>query len=285
MEESMGSGAAAIVVGCLDAVALTPARRLALAAGAHRTPALMVTSARTAAMASTSARWRIATAPSAPHPFDPAAPGDPRFALTLERCRGTAVSALSPSSLVEWSYDARCFRVAAGMAVVVDAPASGHSLPLLSAPATLTALARVGPIAATLTRIARRLRDPARTAVWIVTRAEELPVAETIELHRELDGRLALPVARPIVNGVPNRRFSAHDAALLETLGAPASDPLLFAAALTIARRREATAQLRVLRRALPHPPVRLPLLHEEDDGHTLERLTREIAGATGLVA
>jgi protein ImuA len=116
MEESMGSGAAAIVVGCLDAVALTPARRLALAAGAHRTPALMVTSARTAAMASTSARWRIATAPSAPHPFDPAAPGDPRFALTLERCRGAAVSALSSSSLVEWSYDARCFRVAAGLA-------------------------------------------------------------------------------------------------------------------------------------------------------------------------
>jgi protein ImuA len=116
MEESMGSGAAAIVIGCLDAVALTPARRLALAAGAHHTPALMVTSARTAAMAATFARWRIATAPSAPHPFDPAAPGDPRFALTLERCRGAAVSALSSSSLVEWSYDARCFRVAAGLA-------------------------------------------------------------------------------------------------------------------------------------------------------------------------
>src|SRR5262249_43807839 len=34
--------------------------------------------------------------------------------------------------------------------VIVDAPASGHSLPLLSAPRTLGALARVGPVAETL---------------------------------------------------------------------------------------------------------------------------------------
>lgn len=120
MEESIGSEAAAIVIGCLDEVALTPARRLALGAAAHHTPALVVTAARSATMAATFARWRIAAAPSAPHPFDPAAPGDPRFTLTLERCRGTALGALPPSSLVEWSHDtsqdAYRFRVAAGMA-------------------------------------------------------------------------------------------------------------------------------------------------------------------------
>jgi anion-transporting ArsA/GET3 family ATPase len=199
-----------------------------------------------------------------------AAPGLPEY-LVLQR-------------LHTWLDERRLGRVRWQL-VVVDAPASGHSLPLLSAPATLTALARVGPIAATLTRIARRLRDPARTAVWIVTRAEELPVAETIELHRDLVETLGLPVAAPIVNALPARRFSARDAALLEALAPPTSDPLLFAAALTIARRREATAQLRVLRRALPHPAVRLPLVHDEDDGAALDRLTRDIADATGLVA
>ncbi len=116
MEESLGSGAAGIVIGCLDEVGLTPARRLALAAAAHRTPALMITAARSAAAAATFARWRIAAAPSAPHPFDPGAPGDPRFKLTLERCRGTALGALLPSSVVEWNRDAYRFRVAAGMA-------------------------------------------------------------------------------------------------------------------------------------------------------------------------
>jgi protein ImuA len=116
MEESIGSAAAAIVVGSLDTVALTPARRLALAAATHRTPALLVTAARSAAMAAAFARWRIAHRPSAPHLFDPAAPGDPRFALMLERCRGTAAGAALRSSVVEWSYDAHRFRMAAGMA-------------------------------------------------------------------------------------------------------------------------------------------------------------------------
>lgn len=124
MEESLGSGAAAIVIGCLDEVALTPARRLALAAAKHRTPALMITAARSAAAAATSARWRIAAAPSASHPFDPAAPGDPRFKLTLERCRGTALGVMSPSSVVEWNHDAYRFSVVAGMADRAPAKAS-----------------------------------------------------------------------------------------------------------------------------------------------------------------
>jgi len=116
MEESIGSAAAAIVIGCLDGVALTPARRLALAAAAHRTPVLLVTAARAPAMPATFARWRIATAPSAPHLFDAVAPGEPRFRLTLERCRGVAAGAVLPSSVVEWSHVAHRFRVAAGMA-------------------------------------------------------------------------------------------------------------------------------------------------------------------------
>jgi hypothetical protein len=116
MEESLGSGAAAIVVGCVDAVALTPARRLALAAQAHRTPGLLVTAARSAVTPATFARWRIAGCPSAPHPFDPAASGAPRFAMTLERCRGTAADVAPLFRTVEWSHEAYRFGVVAGVA-------------------------------------------------------------------------------------------------------------------------------------------------------------------------
>ncbi len=116
MEESLGSGAAAIVIGCLDDVALTPARRLALAAQAQRTPGLLVTAARSAVTPATFARWRITGCPSAPHPFDPVAPGAPRFAITLERCRGTSVDVAQPSSIVEWNHDAHRFGVASSMA-------------------------------------------------------------------------------------------------------------------------------------------------------------------------
>ncbi|MEO8651441.1 MAG: hypothetical protein ABI391_03995 [Hyphomicrobiaceae bacterium] len=116
MEECLGSGAAAIVVGCVDAIALTPARRLALAAQAHRTPGLLVTAARSVVTPATFARWRIAGCPSAPHPFDPAAPGAPRFAMTLERCRGTAADVAPLSRTVEWTHEAHRFGVVAGVA-------------------------------------------------------------------------------------------------------------------------------------------------------------------------
>jgi protein ImuA len=116
MEESLGSGAAAIVVGCVDAVALTPARRLALAAQAHRTPGLLVTAARSAVTPATFARWRIAGCPSAPHPFDPVAPGAARFAMTLERCRGTAADVAPLFRTVEWSHETYRFGVVAGVA-------------------------------------------------------------------------------------------------------------------------------------------------------------------------
>ena len=116
MEESLGSGAAAIVVGCVDAVALTPARRLALATQAHRTPGLLVTAARSVVTPATFARWRIAGCPSAPHPFDSAAPGAPRFSMTLERCRGTAADVAPLFRTVEWTHEAHRFGVVAGMA-------------------------------------------------------------------------------------------------------------------------------------------------------------------------
>jgi len=116
MEESLGSGAAAIVVGCVDAVALTPARRLALAAQAHRTPGLLVTAARSVVTPATFARWRIGGCPSAPHLFDPAAPGAARFAITLERCRGTAADVAPLFRTVEWTHEAHRFSVVADVA-------------------------------------------------------------------------------------------------------------------------------------------------------------------------
>src|SRR5436309_5821006 len=79
--------------------------------------------------------------------------------------------------------------------VVVDAPASGHSLPLLAAPRTLGSLARLGPIGGMLERIDRLLADPERSLVCVVTTPEELAVRETVELCREIGTQLRLPLA------------------------------------------------------------------------------------------
>ncbi len=115
MEEGLKSGAVSLVIGCLDEAALTPARRLSLAAQERATPCLLITNARTPAAAATATRWRIGPEPSAPHPFDPRAPGPLRWGISLERCRGLNVSAETRFSL-DWCHDAFCFRMVAAVA-------------------------------------------------------------------------------------------------------------------------------------------------------------------------
>ena len=106
-----------------------------------------------------------------------AAPGLPEF-LVLHKLHGW----LDARRLGRPVYDL----------VVVDAPASGHSLPLLAAPRTLGALARLGPDrASSCARIERHAAPTRRTTlVCLVTTPEELAVRETIELHRELAATL-----------------------------------------------------------------------------------------------
>lgn len=167
--------------------------------------------------------------------------------------------------------------------VVVDAPASGHSLPLLAAPRTLGALARLGPVSDMLRGIERRLGDPGETLVCLVSTPEDLAVRETVELHRELRA-LGLPVAPPIVNALPPRRFTAADEAALGRFDP--EHPWLVAARFEIARRREATAQVATLRRELGATPVTLPFLFAgpEEPG-ALDVLARELDAASGAAA
>ena len=188
-----------------------------------------------------------------------AAPGLPEF-LVLQKLH----TWLSARRLGRRVYDL----------IVVDAPASGHSLPLLAAPRTLGALARLGPVGDTLRAVGATLADPATTLVCIVSTPEELAVRETIELHRELADRLGLPVGPAIVNAVPPRRFSRGDEELIARLEAaverhperhpqqhPRGHPWIAAARFMLARRGEAVAQVQALRRALGTAPVRLPFL------------------------
>jgi protein ImuA len=124
LEEGLRSGALALAIGIIPVIALTPSRRLALAAEEHLTPALLVTEAGQPAMAATATRWRAGPAGSAPHPFDLHAPGAARLALTLERSRGRPGTETSPC-VVEWSHETHRFRMAADVADRALAPVRG----------------------------------------------------------------------------------------------------------------------------------------------------------------
>jgi hypothetical protein len=201
-----------------------------------------------------------------------AAPGLPEF-LVLHRLLG-------------W-LDARRVGGPTYDLVVVDAPASGHSLPLLEAPRTLGAMVRFGPVTGILERMAALLGDPAQTLVCPVTRPEELAVRETIELHQALTERLGLPVAPPIVNALPPRRFTAADAAELAALPAGSgAHPHVLAARLVFERRRLADAQVQRLRSALGVTPLSLPFLFAGPEAaEGLAALAADLALAAGIAA
>lgn len=128
IEEALKSEGLALVLGHVDTIDLTPARRLALSAARTATPCLVVTHPRSPAVAATATRWRIGPAPSAPHALDPQAPGATRFEVALERCRGSPAAARSVPSILEWCDAAYRFRMASGVADTASGtrPAAGR---------------------------------------------------------------------------------------------------------------------------------------------------------------
>jgi anion-transporting ArsA/GET3 family ATPase len=85
--------------------------------------------------------------------------------------------------------------------VVLDAPATGHALALLRAPRLVADVIERGPVGALASELAAFVADRERCRVVVVTRAEELPLAESLELIGEL-GREGHTPETLVVNGV-----------------------------------------------------------------------------------
>ena len=92
MEEGLRCSALGAVIGELwgDPASLdfTATRRLAVAAERSGVPAWLVRLNGAANLSGARMRWRVESAPSLPHPFDPRAPGAPAWDAELFRARG-----------------------------------------------------------------------------------------------------------------------------------------------------------------------------------------------------
>jgi anion-transporting ArsA/GET3 family ATPase len=86
--------------------------------------------------------------------------------------------------------------------VVLDAPATGHGVSLLAAPAAVLGAIHSGPFARMARDLAELVGDPARSAIVAVTTAEEMPVQETVELLAMLRERLGRVPEAVIVNAL-----------------------------------------------------------------------------------
>jgi len=167
--------------------------------------------------------------------------------------------------------------------VVVDGPATGHSLQYLRMPRAAADAFPVGLVHREAERISGLLKDDRSTAVAIVTIAEEMPVNETVEIYAGL-GQLELPRTVLVVNQV--HRAPATDEELVALRagvaasardGAPSGDgepaangDRLFAE--VVARAEEECGWAGIHRRnierlaeAVPLPTVLLPFIFAEE--------------------
>jgi len=95
--------------------------------------------------------------------------------------------------------------------VVVDAPATGHGLSMVSVPFVVSETIAKGPLLADAQRLRTILLDRAFTRFHIVVTPEEMPVAEAIELYRELQSRYSLPLGAVIANAVQVHSLKDHE--------------------------------------------------------------------------
>jgi len=216
------------------------------------------------------AAFRVLARSSAFQYFVAAAPGA-RELITISKVWELA-------QLERWDRHHRTYDL-----VIVDAPASGHGLAMLTTPRTYGDIARVGPIRRQAGKVSALLSDAEHTAYVAVALPEEMPVNETLDLERRLPEAVGLGLDAIVVNGVWPERFSSAEAEALRAASANGHRPqeaAALAAALQAHQRAKAQrSHLRRLRREASARVVTLPFVFERELGlPEYERLAGELA-------
>ncbi len=174
--------------------------------------------------------------------------------------------------------------------VLVDAPATGHTMTFLTSAGGLLDAARGGPIRSQAADVVALLSDPARCQVALVTLPEEMPVNEVIEAAYQLEDKVGIALGPVIVNGCYPPLEALETPADLAVRGAGVTleddlvDALEDARQFRTTRQELQTEQLQRLAHELPLPQLRVPYLFTEAIGPAeLDVLSRALA--TGVAA
>jgi anion-transporting ArsA/GET3 family ATPase len=173
-------------------------------------------------------------------------------------------------------------------ALIVDMPATGHSLQYLRMPCAARDTFGDGLVHREAERIATWLSDADRIAVNLVTTLEELPVSETQEAYRQLIADLRLPLGVLFINRMhwsPLPHTALVGARIDQA--APALDRRLAAQVLAYARTEatlaEAQAAALLQLQNLSLPTLHMPFYFAEEFGPSqVEQLSQVIEAALG---
>ncbi len=86
--------------------------------------------------------------------------------------------------------------------VVLDAPATGHSVSMLAAPLVLADAIGGGQLGEMAKELARFIADPARCGVVLTALAEEMPIQEALELIALLREKIGRPPELVVANAL-----------------------------------------------------------------------------------
>jgi anion-transporting ArsA/GET3 family ATPase len=175
--------------------------------------------------------------------------------------------------------------------ILVDAPATGHTMTFLSSAGGLLDAARSGPIRAQAAEVVELLSDPARCQVALVTLPEEMPINEAIEAAYQLEDKVGIALGPVIVNGCyPPRAGLSVPAGEAAAAAGVVLDPELVSAldrarTFRLTRQELQEDQLDRLARELPLPQLRVPFLFTASIGPPeLDALSAALeAGMTAL--
>ena len=112
LEEALKSGAVRGGIATVEQASLVATRRLDFAAREGRATGVLLRVVGSGDLSAARLRWRIAAAPSAPHPFDPKAPGAVRLKAELTRRRNGPLGAWE----LEQDHETHRLGLAAGLA-------------------------------------------------------------------------------------------------------------------------------------------------------------------------
>jgi anion-transporting ArsA/GET3 family ATPase len=167
--------------------------------------------------------------------------------------------------------------------VVFDMPASGHARSMLRIPRAILEAVPEGPLSRDARELWDLLRDKNRTAIVMVTLAEEMPTNEAIELAASLDGEVGLTLDRLVVNQLYPDRFpeGSPSRAVLEA-SSGAGEPIasvVASSSLTAARRELNEHYLAQLAESIDATRIELPFLFVESLGRDeIARLADKLA-------
>ncbi len=173
--------------------------------------------------------------------------------------------------------------------ILVDAPATGHTMTFLSSASGLLDAARGGPVRTQAADVVELLTDPARCQVALVTLPEEMPVNEVVEAAYQLEDKVGIALGPVITNACysPLAGLDHTAAEASARAGVTLDDAAL--AALEEARTFRSTRQslqqeqLERLAAELPLPQLRAPFLFSATIGpQELDVLVASLAAGIG---